>query len=170
MSYAQIKQLIAAIFVATYALPMRADTCFDDKKLHQLQRNSQAIVLYVWSPRMLLSAQHAQTVQRQAHELGMTWVALHDPRVGEAEITATRERLQRDGLAASSQALRDSQPLCSGALESREASRHFPTALVMNAQGSLHPHPIVGAMPRSAWRESLRLRLAARSLPQPPQP
>jgi hypothetical protein len=95
----------------------------------------------------------------------MQWVALHDARVGSAEIAAARERLQADGLAASAEALRDSQPLCSAVLDARDATRHFPTALVMNAQGVLHPNAVVGAMPRIAWRESLRQRLIARVQP-----
>lgn len=152
---------IAIFFIAGSAHSVWASGCFDDQKLQEWQRSSKAAIFYVWSPRMVLSAQHASTVHAQAKAQGISWVVLHDPRVGEAEITASLERLQRDGV--KTEALRTTQALCSPALEAREATRHFPTALVMNPRGELHPNPIVGAMPPRVWSESLRLRLARRA-------
>jgi hypothetical protein len=42
-----------------------------------------------------------------------------------------------------------------------DATRHYPSAFVLS-RGQLHPYPIVGAMPVSAWRLALRQRHSAR--------
>jgi hypothetical protein len=121
----------------------------------------QGALVYVWSPRMVLSAQHAASAQRQARQHGLAFVPLHDANVTDAEIQSALSQLARQGdavQAASAQALTSSQSLCAPSLQARDASRHFPTAFVV--QGALvHRYPIVGAMPESAWAHSIAQRL-----------
>jgi hypothetical protein len=166
----------AAIFLlAAYAISAWATPCFDDKSLLQLNgrqppenQGNHGSLVYIWSPRMVLSAQHAASAQRQAHQLGLAFVPVHDAQVGEAEIQATRSRLShsphaqhtmRAQLAASAQALANSQSLCSPSLLERDALRHFPTAFVAQSDGQVHQHAIIGAMPEAAWAQSIAQRL-----------
>jgi hypothetical protein len=125
-------------------------------------------LVYVWSPRMVLSAQHAASVQRQAQLLGLAFVPVHDAQVGEAEIQAARSRLAHASprpnavpgqFAASAQVIAASQSLCAPSLLERDALRHFPTAFVVQPGGQVHPRAIIGAMPEAAWAQSIAQRL-----------
>ena len=158
----------AIYLIAACAYPISATACFDDEKWAALQVNSSPSLLYVWSPRMVLSAHNAVTAQTAAAAHGLAFWAVHDGRVPEAEINQALAQLaaHEDALTrASAQALRDSQPLCSPALAEREAMRHFPSAWVMpSAATSMTPSvvsqsPIVGAMPAFGWAISLAQRL-----------
>jgi hypothetical protein len=160
--------------MAASAFSALAQTCFDDVKLVQAsgvdtvdvgvnlaQSNWQGRLLYVWSPRMVLSAQYAASAQRQAVLQGLQFVALHDANVPEAELRAALGRLQHSDqvqYATSAQALAQSQPLCAQTLLQRNALRHFPTAFVQRTDG-LHRHAIIGAMPEAAWASSIAQRL-----------
>ena len=128
----------------------------------------QGALVYVWSPRMVLSAQHAASAQRQALAHGLLFVPLHDARVEDSEIASARAQLARQSdpqQVASARALLNSLSLCADSLALHDALRHFPTAFV--AQGGLvHPRPIVGAMPETAWATSIVQRLPTlRTLP-----
>jgi hypothetical protein len=160
--------------MAASVLSAFADACFDDIKLVQTfavgtadvgidsaQSHWQGRLLYVWSPRMVLSVQYAASAQRQAVLQGLQFVALHDASVPEAELRAALGRLQQPDqvqYVASAQALAQSQPLCAQTLLQLDALRHFPTAFVQRPYG-LHRHAIIGAMPEAAWACSIAQRL-----------
>ncbi len=61
-------------------------------------QQTQGSLLYVWSPRMVLSAQHAASAQRQALVQGLRFVPLHDAGVPRAEVQAALERLRGWGV------------------------------------------------------------------------
>ncbi len=170
----KLRKWVVGWGMAASAFSALADTCFDDVKLvhasavgavdfgiDSAQSNWQGRLLYVWSPRMVLSAQHAASAQRQAVLQGLQFVALHDTSVPEAELRAALGRLlQSDQVqhVASAHALAQSQPLCAQALLQRDALRHFPTTFVQRPDG-LHRHAIIGAMPEAAWASSIAQRL-----------
>ncbi len=176
---------VALLFIALYAANAPASTCFDDEQLHQLKASSaqRGTLIYVWSPRMVYSVQNMAMASRAAAAAGLDFVALHDMRVPRNEwpmphasskrmpdlIDAAPTRpavaftpLEIDALDLATPpyfSLTDtSRPLCAAQLIEREALRHFPTAFVITARG-VHPHPVVGAMPWSAWVSSLDQRL-----------
>jgi hypothetical protein len=136
----------------------QAPACFDAAQLQTASHKGSLI--YVWSPRMVLSAQHASSAAGQAAQAGLQFIPVHDARVPGAEISAALSHLQASSEhAASAKALSSSQALCAPTLIAAEALRHFPTAFVAQG-GRIHPHPIVGAMPEQAWAQSLRQRLS----------
>lgn len=162
------KRCAFALFLIAYSsISTSENLCFNDLKLAKLQADllpeTVGVLLYVWSPRMAMSAQHAATAQAQAQARGLGFVALHDAQVGDAERDAALQRMaQRVPSGAtlqqeSAQVLQRSLPLCAPALLERDAQRHFPTAWVLSRRG-LHPQPIVGAMPAQAWALSLAQR------------
>jgi hypothetical protein len=155
---------LASIFVALMCQFSMARGCWDDQDLAQFKAKhptAPPILLYVWSPKMALSAQHAASAQRQAAALGVDFVALHDASVPHGELQAALQRLQSSALAherASAVALSQSRALCATDLIARDALRHFPTAFVVQPHG-LHRFAIVGAMPEAAWASSIAQRL-----------
>lgn len=172
-----LKRFAVALFLIAYSsISTSEKLCFDDLMLARLQADqlpeSAGVLLYVWSPRMAMSAQHAATVQAQAQARGLGFVALHDAQVGDAERDAALARLGQMGLnnvaaaaeQASAQILQRSLPLCAPALLERDGQRHFPTAWVLSHRG-LHPRPMVGAMPAQAWALSLAQRTALKAAP-----
>ena len=169
-----ICRFFAIISIAACAYPIRAAACFNDEKWARLQANSTPSLLYVWSPRMVLSAHNATIAHTAATARGLAFWAVHDGRVPEVEINQALAQLAThpDGATrASAQALAGSQPLCSPALIEREALRHFPTAWVTpgaatgmasdvsSSVASHSPTAIVGAMPAFGWAISLAQRL-----------
>lgn len=175
------RQIWIAIFlIATCARFCWASSCFDaeNQLLKTSDDSTQGALVYVWSPRMVLSAQHAAQVQQQAAAAGLRWFAVHDLGLPEAEKAAALSRLAY-AHPTSAQALQASQPLCDAQLMARDALRHFPTAFVWRdavfstashsatpAPGHRLPldagwagHPIVGAMPPQFWAVALRERL-----------
>ncbi len=144
-----------------------AGECFESQALTTLNPGAtQGTLVYVWSPRMVLSAQHAAEVQHQASAVGLHWLPVHDAQVPQGERLAALAKLAHL-YPASSQALQNSQPLCDAELIARDALRHFPTAFVWRdaLQGVRLPargwsgNPIVGAMPAPFWASALRERL-----------
>jgi hypothetical protein len=161
-----LRQLIASFLIAACATFTWANECFDDKEMALVQLETKAL-LYVWSPRMVLSAQHAASVQQQARAQSLRFVAMYDPRVPAEEVDAALRSMVRSGVTAlinSAAVLQKSEPLCANTLLERDALRHFPTAFVLLSDGP-HRQPIVGAMPPEAWAQSLQQRLAQ---PMPP--
>jgi hypothetical protein len=159
-----MRQLIASLFIATCASFASASVCFDDQEMVLVQQEAQALV-YVWSPRMVLSAQHAANVQQKAREQGLRFVAVHDASVPVAEVEAALSTMVRSGVTAlinSASSLQKSEPLCAKTLLERDALRHFPSTFVLLPAG-LHRQPIVGAMPTQAWASSLAQRVADRA-------
>lgn len=89
----------AAILIAALATSAWASACFDDGKLQALDfGQQQGALVYVWSPRMVLSAQHAASAQRQAGKHGLRFVPLHDASVPQAELDGARQRLLGEDL------------------------------------------------------------------------
>jgi hypothetical protein len=169
-----LRALFALIMIAVCASPAWSNGCFDEKNLvhamHQAGRARPAL-LYVWSPRMVYSVQNMAQAATAAANAGMDFIALHDNRVPPAELLAlstgqpSAAHLSAAPLSAAEAATSGASPLlhsslalCAQQLIDRDALRHFPTAFVIAARG-LHPHPIVGAMPLTAWQQSIALRL-----------
>jgi hypothetical protein len=118
------------------------------------------VLLYLWSPRMVLSVQHAAQVRQIAVAAGLRWQAARDPRVpadeGAAALASASAVVQA--------ALQGSPPLCDAALLAQGQSlRHFPTAWLwrLDAQTAWQQQgrPIVGAMPPAFWQQALAERL-----------
>ena len=136
----------------------RADlSCFGDLDWKKLQTSGQSALVYVWSPRMVLSATQAAIVKAHVIDLKLGWLALHDDRLPASEVAAALQTLQRIK-PASAQALATSRPLCASDLYRRDAYLHFPTAFLLS-RGVVHPAKIVGAMPASFWSAALTERL-----------
>ena len=79
------KSLFAIILVAIQVISSPAYACFDDKKLANLQQSESASLLYVWSPRMVLSATQAHLAFEAAKTEGLAFVPIVDGRIPVAE-------------------------------------------------------------------------------------
>jgi hypothetical protein len=159
--------LLIGINIALICSLSSAADCFESQALTTFKSVSkQGALVYVWSPRMVLSAQQAAEVQQQATAAGLRWQPVHDAQVPADERLAALAKLAH-AYPASSRALQNSQPLCDAQLIARDALRHFPTAFVWRdaPQGEALPTrgwagtPIVGAMPAPFWAGALRERL-----------
>jgi hypothetical protein len=148
--------LIATFFIAGYAINTRANDCFDDEALNQLAQRSASTgtLLYVWSPRMVLSVSQANMAAQAAKTQGLDFFPLVDARVPRLEWQAALKRTSTTN----ARLLRASQPLCAAQLMEQDALRHFPTSFVLTARGT-HRFPIIGAMPAQAWQHSVAQRL-----------
>ena len=128
---------------------------------HLSELASHQRLLYLWSPRMVLSVLHAHEVKQVAQDLGLQWQAASDPRVPAPEL-ATAWAAMPAGVQT---ALAGSQPLCDAVLLAQGQSlRHLPTAWVLrwDAAGQRwQPQglPIVSAMPPVFWRQAVHERL-----------
>ena len=126
--------------------------------------SDQPVLLYLWSPRMVLSVQHAHAVQQVAQSLGLQWLAVRDPRLPQAEAEAALASLP------AAQALHPVQALCDqGLLMQAQTLRHFPTAWVFRREVAneyagvawqQQGLPIVSAMPPVFWRQAILERQA----------
>ena len=127
-------------------------SCFSDQDL----LNTHQALVYVWSPRMVLSALEAKNAAEQAKQLSYAFIPVVDGRLPEQEWQAAISRLQN--LAPlSAQVLATSQALCATGLIHNLAYRHFPTAYLI-WQGKTAGHPIVGAMPSEFWHMAIEQR------------
>ena len=86
-------RFFAIISIAACAYPISAAACFDDEKWAALQANPAPGLLYVWSPRMVLSAHNAATAHTAATARGLAFWAVHDGRVPEDEINQALAQL-----------------------------------------------------------------------------
>lgn len=127
-----------------------SQACFDDKKLAQLEDSRADTLIYIWSPRMVLSALEAGHVAEAAKAQNLRFIALHDARVGAREFIDTLSKLKH-------QSLVNSEPLCSPRLISLDAMRHFPTEFIVQA-GALDGLPLVGAMPEAQLRRAIEMK------------
>jgi hypothetical protein len=169
------KIIQGAIFlIAAHAHFCWAKDCFDAKTRFTATQagSTHGALVYVWSPRMVLSAQYAADAQQQAARAGLRWQPVHDPQVPDDERLAALQKLAH-AYPENQLALQTSQPLCDAQLIDRDALRHFPTAFVWrdaphlaSASAQANPptpgwagHPIVGAMPAAFWATALRERL-----------
>jgi hypothetical protein len=117
------------------------------------------VLLYLWSPRMVLSVQHAAQVRQIAADAGWRWQAVRDPRVPADEGAAALKA----AAPAAQAALQGSPALCDAALLAQGQSlRHFPTAWLwrFDAQTAWQQQgrPIVGVMPPAFWQQALAER------------
>lgn len=180
----------AVFLIAFTVTSARSTACFDDHSLQVLDvQQTQGVLLYVWSPRMVLSAQHAASAQRQAQLHGLRFAPLHDAGVPQAEVQAALARLLGLGFdAASSPSASSLQSTGSSqGVTLAKPARYPPTiqsakalatsqplcAASLLARDALrhfptafvvqangvHRHPIIGAMPEAAWASSIAQRL-----------
>lgn len=151
------------------AAPRAADSCFSEADWQALQRSTartgaSGVLLYVWSPRMVLAAVHAHEVAQVAAEEGLQFVPVHDGRLPPAELQQALQALaQRQQSLGQPDVLASTRAFCTPSLVQQDAYRHFPTAWLVQA-GRHHPVPLVSAMPPEYWRLGIRLR--ARELAQ----
>jgi hypothetical protein len=166
-AFINTKYLFIGINIALIGSISLADECFESQALATLSASpKQGTLVYVWSPRMVLSAQHAAQVQQQATDAGLLWQPVHEAQLPTDERLAALAKLAQ-AHPASSDALQNSLPLCDAQLIARDALRHFPTAFVWRdaprGEGLPAPGwagtPIVGAMPAPFWAGALRERL-----------
>ncbi len=147
----------AIIFIAIKAINTPAIACFDDIKLDTSTRSHQGALLYVWSPRMVLSATQAHLAADAAKAAGLKFMPLVDGRLPAAEwqsalrTLATTQPKDAEALAAS-------EPVCSPKLLEKDAYAHFPTAFVSKS-GEMHPNRLIGAMPAQFWALGIQERL-----------
>jgi len=150
----------AIFFIAAQAINMPAYACFDDVKLdaqlHTPQSGSGSL-LYVWSPRMVLSATQAHLAADAANAAGLKFVPLVDGRVPVSEWQSALRTLATSQ-PQDAQVLAVSQPLCSSKLLEKDAYTHFPTAFVAKS-GEIHAKRLIGAMPAQFWAQGIQERL-----------
>ncbi|MEY4910718.1 MAG: hypothetical protein RL761_381 [Pseudomonadota bacterium] len=147
----------AIFFIAIQAINTPAIACFDDVKLDNLIRSQPNSLLYVWSPRMALSATQAHLAADAAKAVGLRFVPLADGRLPAVEwqsalrTLATLQPLDAEALAMT-------EPLCSPQLLEKDAYAHFPTSFVVS-NGDMHPNRLIGAMPANFWVQGIQERL-----------
>ena len=156
------KHLFAILLVAIQAIITPATACFDENKLEKQLETTPSSLIYVWSPRMVLSVTQAHLAAEQAALLGMQFVPLVDGRISAAEWQgAIKKVAEGDKTSADEVAvLGASQVLCARSLIEKDAYLHFPIAFVAQ-NGQIHPSKLVGAMPAKFWR----MGIAARQTP-----
>jgi hypothetical protein len=138
--------------LAAFSLGLAAPSHADCVKLSQLDQIAKPQVIYLWSPRMVSSVIEAHHAQQAALQSSARFIAALDPRV---EIEEARAALMTQGNAA--KVLSATHALCADSWP-EHALDHAPTMYVMS-QGKLHPHRIIGVMPRSAWAQAIQQRL-----------
>ena len=158
------KSFFAIIFIAIKAISTPAKACFDDKKLADIQLSASTSLLYVWSPRMVLSATQAHLAANAAKAEGLAFVPLVDGRVPTTEWQAALHTLAATQ-PLNAAALVATQVLCSPKLLEKDAYAHFPTAFVAKS-GDLHSNRLIGAMPIQFWRQGIRERLKGQKMTQ----
>jgi hypothetical protein len=149
--------LVAIFFIAIQAINTSAIACFNDKNLDNSVNSKQNSLLYVWSPRMVLSATQAHLAAQAAKNAGLQFTPLVDGRIPAAERQAALQTLARSQ-PADAEVLANSQVLCSSKLIEKDAYAHFPTAFVVNG-GEIHPNRLIGAMPVQFWAQGIQERL-----------
>lgn len=155
-----IALLLGALCAGNIRANSAFDPCFDNEKMQDIAQrgsNDTGTLLYVWSPRMVLSLTQAHLAAQAAQAQGLDFFPLHDARLPEAELRHALQTAKSEHPAAA-QALQKSEPLCASDLVNADALRHFPTTFVLTARGT-HRFPIIGAMPQSAWQLSISERL-----------
>ena len=157
-----IRVLFAILLIATKSINTSASDCFNDDLLDSATQKQQPSLLYVWSPRMVLSATQAHLAAQAAKNADLQFTPLVDGRVPAAEWQAALQTLARTQ-PADAEVLTNSQVLCSSKLIEKDAYAHFPTAFVVNS-GDIHPNRLIGAMPANFWEQGLQERLKERSV------
>ena len=144
-----------------------AAACWTDADLLALEETQANAVVYVWSPRMVLSVLHADDVAKQARESGLRFVPIVDGRVPEAEwrlalsAIATKAPINQSGLG---QSLQSTINACASRLTALDAYQHFPSVFLIRS-GRLQPEKWTGAMNSSTWADAFQ-----QALKLPPAP
>ncbi len=147
----------AIILIAIQAYNTPATACFDDILLDKSLQTTQNSLLYVWSPRMALSATQAHLAAESAKAAGLQFVPLVDGRIPTDEWQSALQTLAKSQ-ATDAQALATTQVLCSPKLVEKDAYAHFPTAFVVKS-GQIQPNRLIGAMPANFWLQGIKERL-----------
>ena len=147
----------AIIFIAIQAINTPAKACLDDVKLDIQTHPQQGSLLYVWSPRMVLSATQAHLAADAAKAAGLKFVPLVDGRLPAAEWQSALRTLAATQ-PKDAEALAATESLCSPKLIEKDAYAHFPTAFVVKS-GEIHPNRLIGAMPGQFWAQGIQERL-----------
>jgi hypothetical protein len=150
-------RLFAIIFIAFQAYITSAAACFDDVLLAKTLQTQHNSLLYVWSPRMALSATQARLAAESAKALGLQFVPLVDGRIPIDEWQSALQTLAASQ-AIDAEVLAISQVLCAPKLIDKDAYVHFPTAFVVKG-GEIHPNRLIGAMPANFWLQGIQERL-----------
>ena len=153
--------LFAIIFIAIQAYITPAKACFNDISLEKTLQTTQNSLLYVWSPRMALSATQARLAAESAKTAGLQFIPMVDGRIGQIEWQSALQTLAKSR-AEDAEVLANSQVLCAPKLIEKDAYAHFPTAFVVN-NGELHPNRLIGAMPANFWALGIQERLIGRN-------
>jgi hypothetical protein len=159
LTFAGLLLCAASVFSST---AHSQTACVDDEQLQNIAMrsgNDTGTLVYVWSPRMVLSLTQAHLAAQAAAQQGLDFFPLRDARVPDAEI-ADALKAARAHSPEGTAAVSNSSTLCATVLIEAQALRHFPTAFVLTARGT-HRFPIVGAMPLAAWQRSITQRLTA---------
>ncbi len=104
------------------------------------------------SPRMPYALKEWRRMADVARQAGFRVAAYRDPRV---PLPEWRAAVSAEGL----DALLTLAPLDLNSAQSCDMLNHAPTAVVARC-GHVHPWPVRGVMPESAWRHVLAARLA----------
>jgi hypothetical protein len=147
----------AIFFIAVQATNTLAIACIDDEKLAGIVGPGQSSLLYVWSPRMALSATQAHLAADAAKAAGVGFVPLVDGRVPQAEWQSALRTLAASQ-PTDAEALAGTQALCSPKLVEKDAYAHFPTSFIVS-NGDMHPNRLIGAMPAQFWTQGIQERL-----------
>ena len=139
----------AIIFIAFQAINTPAIACFDDDKLDSFIRSQQPNLLYVWSPRMVLSATQAHLAAEAAKAAGLKFMPLVDGRLPAAEWQSALRTLSATQ-PKEAEVLAATESLCSPKLIEKDAYAHFPTAFVVKS-GEMHPKSVADA---AYWRDA----------------
>jgi hypothetical protein len=147
----------AIFFIAAQAINTPAIACFNDEKLADFVDSQHNSLLYIWSPRMVLSATQAHLAADAAKAEGFKFVPLVDGRLPASEWQSALRTLAASQ-PIDAEALADTQVLCSPKLVEKDVYAHFPTAFVVQ-NTSIHPNRLIGAMPAHFWRQGIQERL-----------
>ena len=140
-----------------------ANNCWSDADLSALEKTQISAVIYIWSPRMVLSVLHADEVAKQASAAGLGFVPIVDGRVPDAE---WQQALQAVGVikAGVGGSLKTTKPLCDGRLITLDAYQHFPSVFLVRF-GQLKAEKWTGAMNSSAWASAFNAELISKTAP-----
>ena len=151
------KSLYATLFIAAQAIITPATACFDDVELARSLQAQHSSLLYVWSPRMALSATQARLAAESAKTLNVQFVPLVDGRIPAFEWQAALRTLATTQ-AIDAEVLAATQVLCSKKLVEKDAYAHFPTGFVVKG-GDIHANRLIGAMSAHFWQLGINERL-----------
>jgi hypothetical protein len=152
-------RLFAIIFIAIQAYITPAIACFDDVLLAKTLQTQHNSLLYVWSPRMVLSATQVRLAAESAKASGLQFIPLIDGRIPADEWQSALQTLAKSQ-DTDAEVLANSQVLCASKLIEKDAYAHFPTAFVVKS-GEIHPNRLIGAMPANFWMLGIKERLQA---------